>query len=44
MEMTGDQIDAFRKDFNEAMKTLEEKYDITLRLGTIIVSVKNKFT
>ncbi|HCW22286.1 MAG TPA: hypothetical protein DGX96_01045 [Lachnospiraceae bacterium] len=35
MEMTGDQIDAFRKDFNEAMKALEEKYDITLRLGTI---------
>lgn len=35
MEFTSDQLDAFLKDFHEAMKALEEKYDITVKLGTI---------
>ena len=28
-------VDAFRKDFNEAMNALREKYDISISLGTI---------
>lgn len=35
MEITGKNIDAFLKDFNEAMKSIGEKYDVTVSLGRI---------
>ncbi len=35
MEINGESVDRFRKDFNTAMQALQEKYDITINLGTI---------
>ncbi len=35
MEINNDSLKEFRADFKEAMKTLEEKYDVTIRLGGI---------
>lgn len=35
MKITGKTIDAFRKDFEQAMSVLEEKYDVTVSLGHI---------
>lgn len=35
MEITGEQLDAFRKDFDKAMVQLQDKYDVTISLGAI---------
>ena len=35
MEISNDSLKEFRADFSEAMKKLEEKYDITIYLGRI---------
>ena len=35
MEMTNENLKSFRKDFSEAMKSLEEKYQVTVSLGRI---------
>ena len=35
MEITGKTIDEFRKDFEQAMSSLEAKYDVTVSLGRI---------
>lgn len=35
MIINADSVEEFRKDFNEAMKGLQDKYDITISLGSI---------
>ena len=41
MEMAKDTMRAFRKDFEEAMKPLERKYNISIELGTITYYEEN---
>ena len=43
MEITRKSLDEFRKDFKEAMASLEEKYDVTVKLGSISFD-ENEFT
>ena len=38
MDIDGKMVDAFRADFKEAMKALQEKYDVTISLGRISYS------
>ena len=35
MNIDGEMVDQFRADFNKAMEELSEKYDLTIKLGTI---------
>lgn len=35
MEINNNNLDAFRNDFNIAMKALQDKYDVTISLGKI---------
>lgn len=35
MEITGNTIDAFREDFNRVVLELQDKYDVTISLGSI---------
>ena len=35
MIITGEMVDDFRKDFNQAMIALQKKYDVTISLGYI---------
>ena len=43
MEMTGDNIELFIKDFNEAMHSLQEKYNVTVSMGPVTY-VEEQFT
>ncbi len=43
MNITADTVEDFRRDFNEAMKYLQDKYDITVSLGSITYW-KDRFT
>ncbi len=41
MKVTPEFLDEFRKDFNQAMDALREKYDITISLGNLTYGAEN---
>ena len=43
MNITPAELDAFTKDFNLAVEWLQEKYDVTISLGSITYT-ENQFT